>query len=144
MHPDPEVVAEYVSDPHVVIGNTRARTANEVLRGFRSLQGKERLFALPVLAVHGSADATTSLEAVRNFVRRAGRGGGKGREGAGGGNATLREVEGGYHELMAAPGEREREAEEVARWVEALPAVVGAAAGGRGGGAGASVPSSRL
>jgi acylglycerol lipase len=115
MHPDPQVVREYLEDPHVVVGNTRARTANEVLRGFKGLAGKEELFALPILAVHGASDATTSLEAVRRFCARA--------ASAAQGLVRLREVEGGFHELMAAPGEREKEAEEVAVWVEGLPEV---------------------
>jgi len=177
MHPDPAVVQDYLDDPLVIVGNTRARTANEVLRGFRGLAGKERLFALPVLAVHGSDDRTTSLAAVRSFVGGAaaagaaataaraagGEAAGGGATGAGGvepgAGARLRVVEGGYHELMAAPGEREREADEVAAWVEGLPAVrawvaagpggAGAAgarggAGGAGTGAAAAAAASRL
>lgn len=141
MHPDPEIVREYLEDPHVVVGNTRARTANEVLRGFKGLAGKEDLFSLPILAVHGAEDTTTSLEAVRRFCARA--------ASAAQGLVRLREVEGGYHELMAAPGEREREAEEVAVWVEGLPEVVRREAAGGGGGKGAGAagtqqPTSRL
>jgi acylglycerol lipase len=129
MHPDPAVVREYLEDPHVIVGNTRARTANEVLRGFRGLAGKEGLFDLPILAVHGAADATTSLEAVRRFCA--------GAASAARGLVRLREVEGGYHELMAAPGEREREAEEVAAWIEGLPEVLKAGGGALAAAAGA-------
>ena len=43
------------------VGPVRARTANEILKGFRSLEQWQSQIRLPILAVHGTKDRCTSL-----------------------------------------------------------------------------------
>lgn len=56
----PAQVRAFVADPLCFVGNVRARTANEFLKGFRDVQRKEAQLALPILAMHGTADKITS------------------------------------------------------------------------------------
>lgn len=53
-------VREFVADPLCFVGNVRARTANEFLKGFRDVQRREAELVLPILAMHGTADKITS------------------------------------------------------------------------------------
>lgn len=53
-------VRAFVADPLCFVGNVRARTANEFLKGFRDVQRKEAQLVLPILAMHGTADKITS------------------------------------------------------------------------------------
>lgn len=67
MSEDPDVVRDYTADPLNFVGKVRVRTAHEILKGFRSLTGREHLITVPVYAVHGKCDKTTCANAVRNF-----------------------------------------------------------------------------
>ena len=58
---DPEVVRSFKEDPYNFVGPVRARTGNELLKGFRDLQAKEHELGLPIYAHHGNADKITSL-----------------------------------------------------------------------------------
>ncbi|GIL44020.1 hypothetical protein Vafri_1598 [Volvox africanus] len=92
---DPALVAEYVSDPLNTVGPVRARTANELLRGFAEIRRRALELRLPVYVCHGTSDAVTSAAASRRFV-----------EGPGGVSSVdrvFRSVEGGYHELLHGP-----------------------------------------
>lgn len=53
-------VQHFADDPLNFVGDVRARTANEILKGFRDVQHKEGALALPILAIHGTADKITS------------------------------------------------------------------------------------
>jgi hypothetical protein len=53
-------VRHFAEDPLNFVGDVRARTANEILKGFRDVQRKEALLTLPILAIHGTADKITS------------------------------------------------------------------------------------
>jgi len=107
MHPDPQVVERYTSDPLNTIGPTRARTANEVLRGFRGVGGKLHQITIPILAVHGTLDKTTSMEAVRGFCAS-----------VSSKDVTFKDVEGGYHEMLVSSPECEENAEVVIAWLD--------------------------
>jgi len=68
---DPVVVEGYRRDPLNFVGNVRARTANELLRGFKAvaplaprLHGK----SVPALVIFGGKDKIASLPAARRFV----------------------------------------------------------------------------
>lgn len=50
----------FAEDPLNFVGDVRARTANEILKGFRDVQRKEPLLKVPILAIHGTADKITS------------------------------------------------------------------------------------
>jgi hypothetical protein len=54
-------VQDYVNDKLNFIGPVRARTGNEILKGFRSLEHRQAQLQLPILAVHGTSDRCTSL-----------------------------------------------------------------------------------
>lgn len=53
-------VNRFADDVLNFVGNVRARTANEIMRGFRDVQRKEAALTLPILAMHGTADKITS------------------------------------------------------------------------------------
>ncbi len=58
-------VADFAADPLNFVGNVRAKTANELLKGFREVQARQGELALPLLALHGTADHITSFPARR-------------------------------------------------------------------------------
>ncbi|GFH06785.1 alpha/beta-hydrolase [Haematococcus lacustris] len=89
MSPDPKAVAAYVSDPLNTVGPVAARTGAVLLDAFQSLAKRNAAFTLPIYAAHGTHDKCTSLPAVRRMVGE-----------ASSRDKQLREVEGGYHELL--------------------------------------------
>lgn len=54
-------VAEYVNDKLNFVGPVRARTGNEILKGFKACDERQAQLKLPILAVHGTRDRCTSL-----------------------------------------------------------------------------------
>ena len=56
-------------DPLVTKGNLCARTANELLKGFKHLSTRQGELRLPLYAAHGSQDRCTSLPAVRRLAQ---------------------------------------------------------------------------
>lgn len=93
MNPDPDLVKDYLNDPLNFIGPVRARTANELMKGFRKVQSHQQELTVPILAVHGTQDRCTSLTAVKRLV-----------ELAASKDKTFKEVDGGYHELLFGSG----------------------------------------
>ncbi|CAL5220245.1 g2225 [Coccomyxa viridis] len=93
---DPEVVQHFAQDPLNFVGDLRARTANEILKGFRDIQKKEKLLRLPILAIHGTADKITSYTAVKRLLAN-----------AASTDTALKEFPGGYHELLQGPEKEE-------------------------------------
>lgn len=104
MHPDPAMVKAYVEDPLNIVGNIRARTGNEILHGFRHVNGKERQITLPIYAAHGTNDHTTSSAAVKKFLGQ-----------VGSKDVTWYEWPGGYHELLVGY-EKEEAAARILEW----------------------------
>ncbi|KAL0032199.1 hypothetical protein WJX77_010371 [Trebouxia sp. C0004] len=105
MSPDPNVVQDYVNDKLNFIGPVRARTGNEILKGFRSLEHRQAQLHLPVLAVHGTSDRCTSLPAVKRLLQA-----------CQSKDITLNEMPGGYHELIMGP-EKEQVIPMVREWI---------------------------
>ncbi|KAA6420475.1 MAG: alpha beta hydrolase, partial [Trebouxia sp. A1-2] len=105
MSPDPKVVQDYVNDKLNFIGPVRARTGNEILKGFRSLEHRQAQLHLPILAVHGTSDRCTSLPAVKRLL-----------EACQSKDITLKEMPGGYHELIMGP-EKEQVIPMVREWI---------------------------
>ncbi|CAK0782822.1 hypothetical protein CVIRNUC_006017 [Coccomyxa viridis] len=89
---DPEVVAHFAQDPLNFVGDLRARTANEILKGFKDVQHKEKQLRLPILAIHGTADKITSITAVKRLLAS-----------AASTDTELKEFAGGFHELLLGP-----------------------------------------
>ncbi len=85
----PLQVEHFAQDPLNFVGDVRARTANEILKGFRDVQRKEKLLRLPILAIHGTADKITSYTAVKRLLAN-----------AASTDTELKEFPGGYHELL--------------------------------------------
>ena len=102
---DPEVVAAFVADPLVAHGNTKGRMAYETLCAFRRLQPRYPEFALPLLAMHGTADKITSLPAVRRLVNA-----------AASKDKALVEWPGAFHELMHEP-EKQQVLDKLTAWI---------------------------
>lgn len=48
MRPPATQVKAYVNDKRLLHGNVRARTGNEILKGFRALKAKAPAFSLPI------------------------------------------------------------------------------------------------
>lgn len=105
MSQDPEVVKEYQEDPMIFHGNVRARTANEILKGMKRMAQDESKITVPIFAVHGNADKTTSLEAVKRLVHN-----------SASKDTTLMEIPGGYHELLMGP-EKEEVTAAISAWI---------------------------
>ncbi|KIZ04797.1 alpha/beta fold family hydrolase [Monoraphidium neglectum] len=116
LHADPAVVEAFKSDPLVFHGNLRTRSANEVLKGMRSLEPRVPALTLPLYVVHGMRDKTTSFDAVDDLVRR-----------VGSKDVTFNKVEDGYHELLMGE-ERTANGNAIAEWVKGRCSTFAAAA----------------
>ena len=97
---DAAVVAAYRADPLNFVGNVRARTANELLRGFRAAAPLAARLSVPALVVFGDADRIASLPAARRFVEAAAKG-------PAGADARLVVFPGAFHELFHGPDKDE-------------------------------------
>eukprot|EP00877_Chromochloris_zofingiensis_P002614 jgi/Chrzof1/12353/Cz06g31170.t1 len=93
---DPEVLQNFLSDSLIFHGNVRARTANELLKGFKALRGQEKQLTLPILAVHGDTDRTTSLAALERFCQS-----------VSSTDVNVTKIAGGYHELLMGGDQKE-------------------------------------
>jgi acylglycerol lipase len=105
LSPDPAVVQDYLHDPLVTKGDVCFRTANELLKAFKSMQSSTNKIRVPVFCGHGTHDKCTSLPASRRFVNAVS---------LNGVDATLHEYPGGYHELLHGP-----------EWIEATDRIAG-------------------
>lgn len=117
LHPDSRVVEGFKSDPLIYHGNLRARTGNEILRAFKALGGQESSVVLPVYAVHGTVDATTSFPAVERFCKV-----------VSSTDVTFRRIDGGYHELLMGD-ERNENADAIVDWIKARTSLVSTVSG---------------
>ncbi|CAL8470596.1 g10138 [Coccomyxa elongata] len=102
---DPQVVKHFAEDPLNFVGDVRARTANEILKGFRDVQRKEALLRVPILAIHGTADKITSYTAVKRLLAA-----------AASTDKELKEFPGGFHELLMGP-EKEEAVKTLKDWI---------------------------
>jgi len=92
MSKDPEMVKDYVNDPLNTVGNTKARTGQEVLSAFRALVALTPQFEVPLLALHGTSDHCTSISAVERFVAN-----------CGSMDKEMKRFEGLYHTMLHEP-----------------------------------------
>jgi alpha-beta hydrolase superfamily lysophospholipase len=86
---DPKVVEEILADP-LFHRRGSARLSTEVSATIERVQRAAPRFPCPVLVVHGAADRMVPPDGSRRFVARAGHP-----------DATLLEILGGYHALLA-------------------------------------------
>lgn len=92
---DPREVAAYEADPLVYHGKILARTGAELNGAIKAAQARFSAITLPLYVIHGTADSLAPLAGGRML-----------HAGAASSDKTLREYEGGYHELLN-EGERE-------------------------------------
>jgi acylglycerol lipase len=104
---DPEVVRACKEDPLIDHGNGPVRTAREILNAMSSISAREEEVGLPVLILHGGADAVAAAEASRALFTR-----------AGSKDKTLRVYDGMFHDLWREPA-REQVLEDLAAWLDA-------------------------
>ena len=104
---DARVVQAYRDDELVFHGRTPARTASEIIRAIRSVQGRMDRIELPLLVVHGGQDQVTDIEGSRRLY-----------ENARSNDKSLRVFNGLYHEIMNEP-ERASVLDEISMWLTA-------------------------
>lgn len=89
---DPAVLAAMGEDPLISQAPAPARTAAEILRTMSWIRNRERLFSVPVLALHGDADRLTHPDGTRDFI-----------EHIPARSKTLHRYPGLYHDLLHEP-----------------------------------------
>ncbi|KAL6751088.1 alpha/beta-hydrolase [Haematococcus lacustris] len=107
MSQDPQVVREYLEDPLNYVDDVKARTGNEVLKGFKAMQKLRSKISVPLYACHGTMDRCTSLQAVKDLLKA-----------SSSQDKTLNEIPGGYHELLMGP-EKEACIQRLVDWLVA-------------------------
>ncbi len=116
---DPKVVASMAKDPLIYDGKAPARTASEVLNAISDIREKSKELALPVLAMHGSADAVTPPAGDDDLVAA-----------AASTDKTAKKYPGLYHDLLHEP-EAAQVTQDVISWLDAhLPGAAGHATSG--------------
>ena len=103
---DPEVGRQYDRDPLVFRGAVPARSLIELLAAMRRLHADAPRLALPVLAMHGTADALVPLRFVEPVYAR-----------LGSAERTIRRYDGLFHEIFNEP-ERDRVFADLEDWLE--------------------------
>lgn len=56
------------TDPYNILGNLRARTANEILKAFKHVKRRETALALPIYAHHGTKDNLADIKVRRAHI----------------------------------------------------------------------------
>jgi alpha-beta hydrolase superfamily lysophospholipase len=104
---DPEEVAKYDSDPLIYRGRIRAGLAAAMTRALDRVKRDTPNIQLPLLIMHGTADALAKPEGSIEFHER-----------VGSADKTLKLYEGLYHEILNEP-ERDRVIADIAAWMDA-------------------------
>ncbi|WP_164011977.1 alpha/beta hydrolase, partial [Pyxidicoccus trucidator] len=104
---DPQVVAQMKSDPLILQGNGPARTGAELLKAMETIGKRRAELKVPLLAMHGTADALTNPEGSAELVANAATT-----------DKTLNRYEGLYHDLVHEP-ERAKVIADMVAWLNA-------------------------
>ena len=88
-------------------GRTPARTASEIIRAIRRVQGRMDRIELPLLIVHGGQDQVSEVEGSRRLYAS-----------ARSNDKSLRVYDGLFHEVMNEP-EKALVLEEISTWLGA-------------------------
>ena len=104
---DPQVIAQFKSDPLVFHGRFPVRTGDEILRAARRIQDLMEAVELPLLLLHGTGDFVTDPEGTRRLHAR-----------ASSADKTLKLYEGLYHDLLHEP-EKEQITADLIEWLNA-------------------------
>lgn len=103
---DPQVVAEFRSDPLVFQGNFPVRTGAEILDAAQDIQGQMEAIDVPLLILHGTGDYVTDPRGSWDLYAR-----------SRSSDKTLRLYQGLYHDLLHEP-EWEQIADEILAWLD--------------------------
>jgi alpha-beta hydrolase superfamily lysophospholipase len=104
---DPQVVQDYLEDPLVHNGKASARLVIELFQNMELVVRDRAKITLPILVMHGSADAMTTSDGSEEFERD-----------VGSRDKTLKIYPGLYHEIFNEP-ERLEVLGDLAQWLEA-------------------------
>ncbi|MEE4280059.1 MAG: alpha/beta hydrolase [Halieaceae bacterium] len=104
---DPQVVQHYIDDPLVHSGKISARLVVELFSTMAELRERRGELTLPMLVMHGEADAMTPASGSQAFF-----------EGVASTEKTLRLYPGLYHEIFNEP-ERDQVIGELGDWLDA-------------------------
>ena len=102
---DPAVERAYREDPLNTVSGLRARLAHEILLAARRVQAHPEAFTGPLYIMHGTADRITPVAGSEWLAAH-----------APSADATLRLVDGGFHELMKEP-DRDAVIADAADWI---------------------------
>lgn len=102
---DPNVVKAYLDDPLVYAGKVSARCAAEMFKGMRWVKEKNAQIKIPLLILHGEADALTAPEGSRELYNN-----------VSSPDKTLRIYPKLYHEILN-EAERDQVYDEIAEWL---------------------------
>ena len=104
---DPAVAAAYDSDPLVYRGRIRAGMAAAMVKAVRAIEERMDAIDLPLLLLHGSADALAEPDGSKALYAR-----------ARATDKTLKLYDGLYHEIMNEP-EKEQVIADIISWLDA-------------------------
>jgi alpha-beta hydrolase superfamily lysophospholipase len=104
---DADVVRTYDADPLVYRGRMKAVLLAAMLRAGERIDAGEASIALPLLILHGTADALVGTEGSRRLYER-----------ASSVDKALKLYDGLYHEILNEP-ERDQVIDDIASWMEA-------------------------
>jgi alpha-beta hydrolase superfamily lysophospholipase len=107
---DPEEVAKYDSDPMIYRGRIRAGLAAAMTRAIERIRRDTPQITMPLLIMHGTADALANPENSQAFHDR-----------VGSTDKMLKLYEGLYHEILNEP-ERDLVIADIAAWMDARSA----------------------
>lgn len=103
---DPQVVQDYLDDPLVHKGKASARLVVEIFQNMERVERERQKITLPILVMHGEADAMTTSEGSELFFG-----------GVGSPDKVLKIYKGLYHEIFNEP-ERLEVMGDLAAWLE--------------------------
>lgn len=103
---DPQVVQDYLDDPLVCNGKATARLVVELFQNMELVERDRKKITLPILVMHGEADAMTTSEGSEVFL-----------EAIGSQDKSLKIYQGLYHEIFNEP-ERLEVMADLARWLD--------------------------
>jgi alpha-beta hydrolase superfamily lysophospholipase len=107
---DPRVVADFGSDPLNFHGRFTVRIGAEILRALRRIMARMEEVRVPLLILHGGADAVADLEGARELYAR-----------AASADKSLKIYDGLYHDLFHEP-EKDLVLADLVEWLEARAA----------------------
>jgi alpha-beta hydrolase superfamily lysophospholipase len=106
MSRDPQIIADFKSDPHVYHGKFAVRTGAEILRVIKQIRRRMEKIRVPLLIMHGTRDIVTDPSGSRELHAR-----------AASTDKTLHLYSGLYHEIFNEP-ERAQVIADLLTWIE--------------------------